>query len=367
MKSNVGHIHTCVGALWTHNHLLPPPIHSTHVNTQQVAFDDSKWRVLNLPHDFIVEGTFTPDADKAHGYLPFGKAWYRQTFSLPIEWQNQRVWIDFDGIQRNSTVFVNGHKVTFHSSGYTPFRFVLDTSAEGGLVHLGPDEINTLVVHVDATPTDGWWYDGGGIYRSVYITVTDLLHIIPWGIYLPSAVKEGSIRRLDVNDADAHTASLNKQGRLIGDAVLTIQVAVESERKGDTSFLARSTITGPEGNNNQAVVSERQTLESGTNTVIVLEIDMPGCYLWSVDHPALYYVKTELIMLVGGEDDAQAQVVDVVEETTGIRNIHFDANTGFALNGEIMKVGMKLAGNVVGLLYLLTAILTHVFYSLPHI
>lgn len=297
-----------------------------------------------MPHDFIVEGTFDATADKAHGYLPYAKGYYRRSFFIPSEWMERRIWIDFEGVQRNSTIYVNGERLQSHASGYTPFRFVLTN------LHYGLDQTNVLVVHIDATKPDGWWYDGGGIYRHVYLTATDLLHIIPWGVYLYSQVKESSIRRLTANDYlfnEEKEASIhrllaeadkeNNKNILVGYAKLTTQVAVESERKGDTTFALRSTLQGPFGENKHVIQSSPHTLEAGTSAVISLVFDLPSAALWSLDHPALYRVKNELL-LVGGDGVVGSEVIDAVKETTGIRTIAFDANTGFYLNGESIKI-----------------------------
>jgi hypothetical protein len=119
------------------------------------ATNDSSWRVLNLPHDFVVEGTFTPTADKGHGYLPYGIGWYRRHFTVPSSAVGSTIWLDFDGVQTTSTVWLNGFLLGNHTSGYTASRYFLNTS----ILKFGGD--NLLAVKADATDPDGWWYDGG--------------------------------------------------------------------------------------------------------------------------------------------------------------------------------------------------------------
>ncbi|KAK3261325.1 hypothetical protein CYMTET_29764 [Cymbomonas tetramitiformis] len=137
---------------------------------------------MDLPHDFIVEGNFTKHANEAHGYLPYAMGCYYFNFSLPQSARGKSVSLEFEGVQRNSTTWLNDAYLGNHPSGYTPFRFDLAESA------LKFGSINALFVFVDATHPDGWWYDGGGIYRNVWLHIVDRLHVVPWGVYLPAEV-----------------------------------------------------------------------------------------------------------------------------------------------------------------------------------
>jgi len=144
----------------------PPPPPGSEVCTQpecQVDFDDSNWRDVSVPHDFVVEENFTSSGDKSHGYLPFGLAWYRLRFVLPVEFQDRAIWIDFDGTYRAASIWLNGEKLGSHESGYTSYRFQIGTGSHfnQSLLRFGSD--NVLVVHVDTTHPDNWWYDGGHI------------------------------------------------------------------------------------------------------------------------------------------------------------------------------------------------------------
>ncbi|HWA83454.1 MAG TPA: beta galactosidase jelly roll domain-containing protein, partial [Fimbriimonadaceae bacterium] len=146
------------------------------------GFDDRAWRIVHLPHDFVVEGTFTQTADASHGSLPVSEAWYRKTFTLPAAYKDKSVWIDFDGAYRDSTVYLNGHKLGHWPSGYAGFRFSLNRYANFG-------GKNVIAVHVDARQPEGWWYEGGGIYRHVWLNVADPVHVRPWGTFVYSDVK----------------------------------------------------------------------------------------------------------------------------------------------------------------------------------
>ncbi len=156
----------------------------------KAKFDDSKWRTLNLPHDWAVELPFVHDDVKAgddrlqsHGYKPLGRrypetsvGWYRRAFDIPASDQGRRIWVEFDGAFRDVLVFVNGCFIGRNNNGYAPFRFDLtDFLAYGAK--------NYLVVRVDASFGDGWFYEGAGIYRHVWLTKTDALHLGRWESY----------------------------------------------------------------------------------------------------------------------------------------------------------------------------------------
>ena len=143
-------------------------------------FDDSKWRSLDIPHDFVIEGTFSKDAaDASHGYLPYGIGLYRKYFNLTeSDLNSKNLYIEFDGTYRNADAYLNGVHLGNHQSGYTSYRYRIDNITE---LTLGE---NVLVVRCDATEPEGWWYDGGGIYRHVYLKVSEFDHVAPYGIFV---------------------------------------------------------------------------------------------------------------------------------------------------------------------------------------
>ncbi len=152
-------------------------------------FSDSYWRVVNLPHDWAVELPFDPTADGSHGFKALGKnfptnsiAWYRRTFELPKEDEGKRIWLTFDGVFRDATVWVNGWCVRHHEGGYYPFREDITD-----VLHFGGT--NVIAVRVDATKTEGWFYEGAGIYRHVWLDKTAPVAISPDGIFVYSSFK----------------------------------------------------------------------------------------------------------------------------------------------------------------------------------
>ncbi len=156
-------------------------------NFARVGYDDSKWRALNLPHDWAVELPFVwDDSLRSQGFKPLGRrypetsvGWYRREFDIPAADAGRRIAVEFDGAMRDVLVFVNGCFIGRNDNGYAPFRFdITDFLAVGGR--------NCIVARVDASYGDGWFYEGAGIYRHVWLTKTDALHLAPWESYVAS-------------------------------------------------------------------------------------------------------------------------------------------------------------------------------------
>ena len=154
-----------------------------------MSFSDASWRPVNLPHDWVVELPFDSTADSGHGFKPVGPgfpqnsvAWYRRTFELPETDAGKRLWLEFDGVFRDCDVFVNGWFVGHHNSGYDSFRYdITDVANYGGK--------NIVAVKVDASQFEGWFYEGAGIYRHVWLVKTSPLAIAPDGIFVYSDFK----------------------------------------------------------------------------------------------------------------------------------------------------------------------------------
>src|SRR5580692_12108208 len=160
-------------------------------------FDDSAWQQVNLPHDWAIDLPLDPDGDKElaeHGFRAVGPAhpehsvgWYRRTFLIPKKDSGRRIGIEFDGVFRNSIVWINGHRLGRHESGYTSFAHNLtDMLNYGGR--------NVVTVRVDVTDWEGWWYEGAGIYRHVWLVKTDPLHVARWGTFVTSEVGKSAAK-----------------------------------------------------------------------------------------------------------------------------------------------------------------------------
>lgn len=262
-------------------------------------FNDGAWRQVNLPHDWAVEGSFDPANNMDHGYLAGGIGWYRKTFTVPAADAQKRIYLEFDGVFRNSTAWLNGHRLGTHVSGYTSFRY--DVS---DVLNYGGD--NVLAVRVDASDFEGWWYEGAGIYRHVWLLKVNPLHVAPWGTFVQAHPDE-SFASCDVT----------LETRLINAGDLA------------TNFRLETSIADAAGN----VVAEARTsrkLAADATTTITQQLKFPHPELWSVDHPTLYRART---VVKSGK-----QVLDAVETTFGVRTIRFDAQTGFYLNGQPLKL-----------------------------
>ncbi len=272
----------------------------------QVGYDDTKWRALNLPHDWAVELPFVWDDTLAsHGFKPLGRrypetsvGWYRREFDIPASDAGRRIAVEFDGAFRDVLVFVNGCFIGRNDNGYAPFRFdITDFLAVGAK--------NCIVARVDASFGDGWFYEGAGIYRHVWLTKSDPLHLAKWESYVRADLKGHaaalSLSSIVLNEGkDAATASISWQ--ILDSAGKTVAAA-------------------------DAAAQQIAVDGAGTFTATAL-IDQAE--LWSVESPNLY---TAIVTVKSGD-----KVRDAERITFGVRTVRFDADQGFFLNGQSMKI-----------------------------
>jgi len=267
------------------------------------AYDDSSWLKVNIPHDYIVEGAFDPKADEAHGYLPVGPGWYRKAISIPADDQGRQLWLEFDGVYRDSRMWLNGHFLGRHLSGYTGFRYDISGIAK-------PGTNNLLVVRVDPADFEGWWYEGGGIYRHVRLISVAPVHVAPCGVHV--------VARVD-DPADGVRA----------DARLQITTTVANDAVTAGHAMVMSEVINADGTTVATVQSTRRVRAKGTFD-FQQSLELPGADLWSCEHPNLYRLRTSV--LVGGE------TADEIITSFGVRTIRFDVNRGFFLNGKPVKI-----------------------------
>jgi beta-galactosidase len=269
-----------------------------------IDFNDSSWRTLNLPHDWAIELPFDNNADASHGFKPIGPGypnnsigWYRRTFELPAEDSGKRIWLDFDGVFQHATVWVNGWLVTQHDGGYYPFHCdITDIVRFGGK--------NVITVEADASRFEGWFYEGAGIYRHVWLEKTSPVAIAPDGIFVWSEFK---------NNVPAGPATLHIETRLLNSQTNEVNAKIICE------------FFGPAGN--EAGKSEGSaSADAGGETASKQTASIKVPLLWSPENPQLYKLVTTV--KAGGE------VVDQKETVFGIRTVAFDANKGFLLNGQ---------------------------------
>jgi len=270
----------------------------------QPDFDDSQWRSLDLPHDWAVELPFDKTGVADHGFKALGEkwgtniGWYRRTFNLDADDKDKAVWIEFDGVYRNSLVWLNGHCLGRNVSGYSSFSYDLNKYANFG-------GKNTVVVRADATRAEGWFYEGAGIYRHVWLMKTPPLHVAKWGTYVTS----------NVHGTDA------------GIAILT-------ELRNDSDLPATATLLNTVHDANGNVVAEAQqdsiTVAPRQGQTVSQFIALHDAALWSLESPYLYRLETSV--------KGAAGAADVYETNFGVRTIKFDADKGFFLNGKRVQV-----------------------------
>ena len=261
-------------------------------------FDETVWRAVEIPHDYVVEGTFDPQGDKGHGYLPKGVSWYRRDFELLVSDEGKRLWIDFEGVYRDSFVWLNGVYLGNNLSGYTSFYYDITDAAK-------PGETNTLVVRVDAERNEGWWYEGGGIYRHVWLIKLDPLHIAHWGTFVT-------------------TPEVNKNV-----AMVNVKTTVKNESGQARRSTLVTTIVDVDGNE-LAEVETSKNINANAEFEFGQDVILEDPLLWSLETPHLHKVLS--VVRNGGK------TADNVETTFGIRTIRFDPEDGFFLNGKPVKV-----------------------------
>ncbi|MDD2953572.1 MAG: glycoside hydrolase family 2 TIM barrel-domain containing protein [Parabacteroides sp.] len=279
--------------------------------------DDSSWRILSLPHDWSIEGDFSLDnpATPGGGALPGGTGWYRKTFTLPEADRGRVIYVDFDGIYRNSEVWINGHSLGFRPNGYVSFRYDLTPYLNYG------ERTNVIAVRVDnSEQPNSRWYSGSGIYRNVWLVKVNPVHVDNWGTF---------VHDMKISPEEATFALevriRNYTGREVEAEVSTFVKGAFTDRLKHHSPSGESTIHRAA----KAPFTERLKHLSPTGES-TQRFSIPNPKLWSPDSPSLYTAVTEV--KVGGK------VVDRYETTFGLRAFRWDAATGFYLNDKPLKI-----------------------------
>lgn len=273
----------------------------TSSTAQNQNFDDSGWESVTLPHDFSISQSYTTGGEAESGFLPGGTGWYRKSFSLSESYDEKEIILNFDGAYADAYVYVNGESVGENHYGYTPFAFDISDK----LIFDGKTENVIAVKTVNNVPSSRW-YSGSGIYRDVTLTVTESIHADQQGNFVTTPdISKGigtvNVKTAVVNDSDAS-------------AEITVTSTVYSKSGKKVSDTAETTVS----------VKAGETVEAETVPVV----GSPD--LWSVDNPALYYVRTE--MLTNGK------ITDSFDTEFGFRYFEFDSEKGFYLNGEAVKL-----------------------------
>ena len=262
-------------------------------------YDATLWRGLDLPHDWAVEGPFDPNENISQGYRPRGIGWYRRQFKVDSSERGKHLELQFDGVATHCTVWFNGTVVARNWCGYTSFYVDITPMVQYG------DSLNTIVVRVDANAMEGWWYEGAGIYRHTWLVKRDSVHVVTDGVFAnPVRDEKGA---------------------------WSVPVEVTLENSGRDAANSEVTVTLHDPSGNEVAQAKTSTNVAALNQgVAKLSIPVSKPTLWSVENPALYSVRTVV--------SSSGKVNDEVTTTCGFRTIRFDADKGFFLNDQPLKL-----------------------------
>ena len=260
-------------------------------------FNSKNWRNLILPHDWSIEGKLDPKNPMGNdgGYFPSGIGWYRKQFKVPATLRGKLVSVYFEGVYMNSEVFINGKSLGIHPYGYSSFRYDLTPYLQYG-------KENLIAVRVDnSEQKNSRWYSGSGIYRNVWLTITDPVHVEPWGVAIT-------------------TPELNETS-----ASVQLKTLIKNEENSPERIVLKTRLIDP--NNIQTGKDEVQVelaAKEVKEIIQIIKISKP--LLWSPEAPNLY--KAEISLIKNGS------AIDKVEHTFGIRSLSFSPQNGFLLNGN---------------------------------
>ena len=277
---------------------------SIHNEGPYVAkFDASGWKKIDLPHDWVVDLPYAAEASHSHGYKTVGYeypetsvGWYRKTFNIPAEDYGKHIWLQFDGIFRDARIWVNGFYLGHEPSGYATQTYDISE-------YLNYGGENLVCVRADATLEEGWFYEGAGIYRHVWLNKASKVHVEPFGTFVYTSDDLG---------------------------ILHIETTVRNMANSPASYRLRHTLFDAAGISAGSCEIDGITLpaKDSHNTTAAIKLENP--HLWSCETPYLYTVVTETFV--------DGNIVDSYKTTTGIRHIEFHPDRGFLLNGEVVKL-----------------------------
>jgi len=287
-------------------------------------FSDAAWRTVNLPHDWVIELPFDPGSDANHGFKPVGPGfpansigWYRRTFELPAADAGKRIWLTFDGVFRDATVWVNGWLVKRHEGGYYPFREdITDIVKFGGK--------NLITVKVDASKFEGWFYEGAGIYRHVWLDKTAPVAIAPDGVFVWSWFAGNTPE--NNNHMPPFVFVLTHVKNYSSDFAFVTTKSEIFDPNG--KFIAKeekSPQRVPVGNGDK-ITDATGRMNPGSEQEVSQTLTVHEPILWSPESPKLYKLITTV--------SVEGKVVDRKETEFGIRTVGFDKDKGFLLNGK---------------------------------
>jgi beta-galactosidase len=264
-----------------------------------VNYDDSKWEDVQLPHDWSIKLSLNKKNGGAMGFLPGGIGWYRKRFSIPNNYNGKKVVIAFDGVYHQSDIYINGKHLGFHPYGYTGFEYDLTP-------YLNFGGQNTIAVRVDhSNSPSSRWYSGSGIYRHVWLKITNAVHVATWGTYITTpAVSESS-------------------------AEIKIATTIKNNSSHNGNLQVINKIISADGK--EVVAAKTSTyIQNGKEGIVDQSMHVPNPRLWSIENPYLYTMETTVRV--------NGKATDQYRTAFGIRSLTFDANKGFFLNGKNIKL-----------------------------
>jgi beta-galactosidase len=273
---------------------------------QEVAFNDAAWRALDLPHDWSIEGAFSEQnpAGAGGGALPGGIGWYRKSFVVPRADSGKVVFVEFDGVYRNSEVWINGRSLGKRPYGYSSFRYELTP-------HLHFGARNIIAVRVDnSQQPNSRWYSGSGIYRHVRLVTTDPIHIDHWGTYVTTPVV----------------------GR--DSSVVHVRTTIRNERHGpqafEEGFVLVTEVHDSAGGLEGVVLNKGVGVPADSVADVDVDVTIGHPTLWSLDRPYMYHVVSRVM--------CGTRTCDEYTTSFGVRTAEFRADSGFFLNGHHVKI-----------------------------
>ncbi len=272
-------------------------INEDPANAQDPGFDDSSWRQLDLPHDWAIEGPFSEEVYFQGGFLPYpGKGWYRKTFTFTESDKN--VLLEFDGVMMYPRIWLNGEFVGEWAFGYSSFAFDITK-------YLKPGQKNVLAVQVANRDSSSRWYPGSGIYRNVWLTIRNPVHVAHWGTYVTTP---------DIQP---------------GEASVRVETWIENSTEQSEIVILETTIIDESGKFVTSVKKEDQVVQNKIQKFKhILKVKNPE--IWDINNPSLYTAVSKVYI--------KDKLVDTYKTQFGIRSFNFDANKGFSLNGRQLKL-----------------------------
>ncbi len=255
-----------------------------------------RWDTVDLPHDYIISQTPDQNENNTLGFFKYENAWYRKHFDLSEADKNRRITLYFEGITSNSTIYVNGCLMKHNFCGYTSFEVDITNVAFF-------DKPNIIAVYIDASSHEGWWYEGAGIYRHVWLVKTEKTAVDLWGVYV-NPIKDGDVWRTE-----------------------TETTVINCGETGEVTV--KSVIKAPNGSETAQAIGTVQTVEYGKVT-LKQSVTVKNPLLWDIESPNLYSIETTLVK--------DGKEIDKVVNKFGFRTIEYRAESGFYLNGRHVRI-----------------------------